>query len=406
MTPSAPTIEKQPVFVHTFGNLAFEYNGNTFYCNSNGSSKKWGVLVYLLLNRNRAVTQTELIDVFWDNDTSVNPSGALKTLLYRLRHTLYPLFGEDDLIVSGRGVYYWNSNYEIHPDSDKFDQLCTVGHNVNLSSDERMEAYTKAIHLYQGSYLPLLQSQLWLIPRATHYQTAYVDAVLELANLLIHAHKYCELNEICALSTALEPLDEHLHALTVKSHILQGNTAAALEHYEKSTDYLYKNLGIHPSAELQALYEEIIKTDQCVETDLYKIQNDLSETVLKPGAFVCDYSLFREIYRLEARRCMRSCNPIHIALITVLTTSGNIPKLDKLGSAMEHLLTIITLNLRQGDVVSKYSGAQYVILLFGANYEDSEKILHRISCSYRKNRTPHYRLAYKIRELLLPEHEV
>lgn len=405
MTRSAPTIEKRPVFVQTFGNLALEYNGTTFCCNSNRSSKKWGVLVYLLLNRNRTVTQADLIDVFWDNDASVNPSGALKTLLHRLRHTLYPLFGEDDLIVSGHGVYYWNSKYEIHPDSDEFDQLCAVGHNVNLSTDERMEAYRKALHLYRGSYLPPLQSQLWLIPRVTHYQTAYVDAVEQLADLLMHANKYCELNEICSLSTTLEPLDEHLHALTVKSYILQGNTAAALEHYEKSTDYLYKNLGIHPSAELQALYEEIMKTDQCVETDLYKIQNDLSEAALKNGAFVCDYSFFREIYRLEARRCMRASNSIHIALITVLTTSGNIPSLDKLSNTMDRLLTIITLNLRHGDVVSKYSGAQYVILLFGANYEDSEKILYRISCSYRKNHASHLRLAYKIRELVLPENE-
>ena len=61
----------------------------------NRSLKLWNVLCYLIVHRDRFVPQTELIELFWSEDSSANPTNALKTLLYRLRSMLEPIFGED-----------------------------------------------------------------------------------------------------------------------------------------------------------------------------------------------------------------------------------------------------------------------------------------------------------------------
>jgi hypothetical protein len=89
----------------------------------------------------------------------------------------------------------------------------------------------------------------------------------------------------------------------------------------------------------------------------------LQETAGRPGAFVCEYGFFREVYRLEARRAQRSGMSVHIGLITVALPGGGVPPLGVLNITMDQLLEVLVQNLRRGDVISKYSGAQYVVML-------------------------------------------
>ena len=55
----------------------------------NRSRKVWSLIAYLLYHRGNVIRQSELIDRLWgDNQSSLNPGGALKTLLYRARAEL------------------------------------------------------------------------------------------------------------------------------------------------------------------------------------------------------------------------------------------------------------------------------------------------------------------------------
>ena len=64
------------------------------------SLKPLSVLCYLILHRNRSVSQAELIDVFWSDEESKNPRAALKVLILRIRDLLAPLC--ENPIVSQR----------------------------------------------------------------------------------------------------------------------------------------------------------------------------------------------------------------------------------------------------------------------------------------------------------------
>jgi len=71
-----------------------------------------------------------------------------------------------------------------------------------------------------------------------------------------------------------------------------------------------------------------------------------------------------------------------------------------LGITMDQLLDVLVQNLRRGDVVSKYSGAQYVVMLPSANFEDSSMVMDRIvSAFYHQHRRNFLKLSCKIREL-------
>ena len=367
----------------------------------NRSQKIWNVLSYLIVHRDRNVPQSEFIEQFWPDENSSNPVNALKTLLYRVRAMLEPLFGADiDPILSQRGSYSWNRAIECSVDADEFERLCQKAAEARLSDEKRMDLYRRADALYRGDFLPKLSNELWTIPITARYHNLYLKSVKEFAALLEKHEAFEEMAAVCMRGSLFDLRFVDNHIVFVRAVLRLGMDAAALAHYESATDLLYRNLGVRPSQELRALYTEIMAVEKGLETDLEVIQGDLREAAARPGAFVCEYGFFKEAYRLEARRAARSGQSVHVGLITVSLPDGGVPALNVLGATMDQLLQVMVGNLRRGDVVSKYSGAQFVVMLPAANFEDSTMVMERIvSAFYRQHRRNFLKLSYRLRAL-------
>lgn len=385
--------------ISLLGGIQIRWKGVVLRDQINRSLKLWSVLAYLIVHRDRDVLQSELIDLFWPDDNSANPANALKTLLHRIRTMLEEYFGEDfQPIASQRGSYAWRPEVECVTDVDRFERLCRQA--ATGAGSRRLERYREAVALYTNDFLPKLSGQLWVIQLSTHYHSLYLQAVKGFAARLEQAQLYEEMGEVCTRASRLDPLDEEVHTLVIRALLLQGKNAAALAHYETATDTLYRNLGVRPSEELRALYAQIMKSEKALETDLQVIQSDLREAALRPGAFYCEYGFFREVYRLEARRVARTGVSVHIGLLTVSTPGGEIPPLDVLGVTMDQLREVIVGSLRRGDVVAKYNGAQYVVMLPAANLEDSERVMNRIvTAFYRQHRKTFLKITARVRAL-------
>ena len=158
-----PTVIKT-VSVSLLGGFALELDGTTLTDDINRSLKLWSVLAYLILHRDRPVPQTEFIETFWPDDNSSNPVNALKTLLYRIRSMLEPLFGELQPILAQRGAYLWNPAVGCDLDTDRFEALCARAADESLSSESRMDLYRSALSLYQGTCCPSWTTRCGLSP--------------------------------------------------------------------------------------------------------------------------------------------------------------------------------------------------------------------------------------------------
>lgn len=389
------------LYVTMLGDAEFRIDGKTLSVSANRSRKLWSVIFYLIINRGRSVSRSELLETFWTDESSTNPISALKTLLYRARSLLEPLFDSDtDPIIAKRGTYEWNSKITCEVDSEQFVAICRLAGNEATSAHTRLEHYKRAFELYLGDFLPDLGNQIWMITRSAHYHAIYIDAVKSCAELLELENRYVDISHLCTHAMQIDSLDEGLHTLIIRSLLRQGDDAAALLHYEKTSDMLYRSLGVRPSDEMRALYTEIMDTKKSIEFDLEVIQNSLHEKAALPGAYLCEYGFFQEAYRLEARRAERSGTCVHIALLTMTLPHGGALALDVLNTAMDKLAVVIVSALRRGDVIAKYSSAQFVIMLPAANYEDSTMIITRIVNTFlQKNRTIRIRLSYNIRAL-------
>ena len=87
--------DTSPLSIRLFGGFSMEREGQVLTDDINRSQKLWSVLAYLVIHRDRDIPQTEFIEQFWQEENSANPASALKTLLYRIRAMIEPLFGEE-----------------------------------------------------------------------------------------------------------------------------------------------------------------------------------------------------------------------------------------------------------------------------------------------------------------------
>ena len=74
--PAAPEAVKD-ISVSLLGGFSLETDGVVLADDINRSLKLWSALAYLILHRDRAVPQAELIGLFSPNDHSANPANAL-----------------------------------------------------------------------------------------------------------------------------------------------------------------------------------------------------------------------------------------------------------------------------------------------------------------------------------------
>lgn len=79
----------------------------------------------------------------------------------------------------------------------------------------------------------------------------------------------------------------------------------------------YSELGVKVSDSITNLYREITKSVSNVEADLRIIEQQLHESEAVPGAFFCDYEVFRNIYRIQSRSILRTGQSFMLALLTV-----------------------------------------------------------------------------------------
>ena len=104
------------------------------------------------------------------------------------------------------------------------------------------------------------------------------------------------------------------------------------------------------------------------------LMQQLKEPGTIRGAYWQDYEPFLAIFRFIERMLARSEQTFCVMLVTLLDKEGNMLEAHSLEPAMDVLFTAIQDTLRKGDVFTKFSGAQYIIMLPSAKAESGAKI--------------------------------
>ena len=361
--------------------------GDRVISESDGRTKKvWMLIEYLLAHRRNDISQEKLIEILWEDEECDAPFNALKNLVYRARKQLGKLSpgGKTEYIRFARNTYAWNNDLSCEIDAEEFERHYKLASSGAASEEESVSHYKTALSLYTGEFLPKSAYDTWVISKSAYYMSLYNECVRRVSVILLDQDRYDEIVLICEQAVALYPFEEEIHKLLLYSYMKAGKINKALSHYEYISDMFYRELGVNITESFRSIYKEIVKGVSTVETDLNIIKQDLREACESSGAFYCDYDIFKNIYRLQARSMMRTGQSIHVALLTLSDKSGDIPKDEVLKLAMPQLRDCIVSSLRKGDTVSMYSAAQYVVILPMTTYENGEMVMKRITGRFRQ----------------------
>lgn len=393
------------IYAQLFAHLQITEDGITLSQDQIRSDMVTKLLSYLICHRSKGSTVQELTEVLWPDDRSDNPAGALKNLMYRLRNILKKVWGDGEFVLTRRGSYQWNPELPVQVDAEEFERLCREAREEQ-KLDEKIQKECAAVELYQGKFLPDFSDEYWIMSMSVYYHSLYLAAVKELAGLLESTGQFEKMERICRKAVEMDQLDEELHCCLLKAYIGENKQNLAANHYRETVDLLYDNLGVRPSEELQAVYDEMMKQIHDQESDLNVIQDELKEEQKKRGAFYCEYGIFKKTYELEIRRAGRLGMAVYLSLVTLhpekKMESGSAEYLSLLNTGMDQMQEVLLKSLRSGDVITRYSTSQFLVMLPGCQYENARMVLDRINYNfYSIKKHAKVRIQYSLDELNL-----
>lgn len=121
-----------------------------------------------------------------------------------------------------------------------------------------------------------------------------------------------------------------------------------------------------------------------LKIDIEQISRELSEPGHAEGAFCQDYDSFVCIYRFMERRLKRMHSEVYSILFTLTDGEGDFPSLQIRGKLMETLHECIRTSLRLGDVFTRYSSCQFLVMVCDATAAQSDAIAKRIQMRYEQ----------------------
>lgn len=357
--------EPKTLYVRMFGEFSIRYGEQEMTGNIGRSKKVWALIEYLLANREKGVSQERLMEDLWPDEDYDNPFHILKNLVYRARVALKALCGEDtpEFILFENNCYLWNSAIPCSMDTEIFDESWSIAKKAANDPELRLSQARRAFEQYTGTFLPSLSYSAWGLSKSAYYTSQYNQCVRLLAKELLKQEKYSDAIRVCEISIVYNPFEEDIHRLLLLAYARDGRYKSAAEHYQRISQQFYDEFGVTLSPETVTLYKEIIKSMHNVELDLATIKADLAEASKLCGAYFCDYAIFKNIYRVNARLMARSGISIHIGLLTVTDSAGGIPETDALKRIMNELQQTVVSHLRRGDTVALYSSSQLVVML-------------------------------------------
>lgn len=380
------TNHEKTLKIRMLGDFSLEWGGteeNNLIREKDGRSyKMWLLLAYMIYCRGRHISQEEMIKLLRNDELeTVNPYTALNTTLHRLRTNLSELGVPEDLIISNDGTYAWNTDIPVDYDIELFEQFCT---EVRTTSDdeEKLKLCLRALELYKGDFLPRLSMESWVIPISANLHNEYLQIAETALNILEEYDRFEEAHSICQDALILEPCSESLHRHLMLSYAATGNKEAAVSAYNELCHMLLDNFGVTPTEETQEVYREIMYMDDSRTIPADIICSQLQEENPMPGALLCEYNAFRVIYHLMARTISRTEEPVHFAVLNVKGSADKEISDRSRDLAMKNFQAHLLASIRSGDVATRCSSSQFVILLPKADYENSCMVCSRIIGSF------------------------
>ncbi|MDQ1435823.1 MAG: hypothetical protein QOF59_2639 [Actinomycetota bacterium] len=224
-----------------------------------GARRQRALLARLILDANRVVGSSLLVDSVWGSAMPVHPEAALQVVVSRLRTALGSC---------GRRIVADASGYRLEAGPEEIDVLWAESllrdGRLALASNEgarAAELFDQALSLWDGAALQGLEEFSFSVEAAHRMHQLRVTLVEARNDAYLMDGRHIEILVDIDSWVAEEPLREHLRAQQIAALYRAGRQADAMRACESLRKALRNEVGLNPSAEIQQLERRVLNQD-------------------------------------------------------------------------------------------------------------------------------------------------
>lgn len=378
--------QKRTLYIQTLGTVRLTLEGRTISLHTSITGKAFQLFLLLAYTGTRGVTRTALQDALYDRKTT-DAANALRINASRLRKLLLRSeLPEHNYIVVDQNIYYltepeYTGDFQV--DVVLLEQLWEKIQKETEISAKR-ELLEKACKLYEGEFLPALSGEVWVENLRGRFQEIYFNCVQVLCEILKQQQDYKSLVRVTADAMRLYPTEEWAK-LKMDGFVGLQKYKEAMEAYKDAVKDIFSEQGMAVSDQMWERFKSLNQYIENQPRNLENIKEWLCEKERIPGAYCCSYPGFIDCYRMEARAAERKKRHGMLMICTIRDRQGAvITEAEKLQEYMDKLDQCVCVTLRRGDIYTRYSKDQILILVNDLKPEKAVSVENRIIGAFRK----------------------
>jgi len=216
------------------------------------------LLAYLVLHRHAPQSRQQLAFHFWPDSEESQARTNLRRELHLLRKELPA--ADQYLRVEAKSVQ-WLPQAHFSLDVSAFEAAADTAGALDHGEASLREAAQAAVLLYTGDLLPACYDE-WLLAERQRLQRKYVTVLQRLAGVLETQRKYAAALPHAHQLLGIEPLSEAHFLRLMRLQALTGDRTAALQTYNRCAAQLDDELGVTPSAPIEALRGRLLDAEE------------------------------------------------------------------------------------------------------------------------------------------------
>ncbi len=218
------------------------------------------VVEFLLSQGRRPTSKDAILDLLWPETNPTLACSRLRVVMHTLRKSIPSAgLGHRELVVTSGNNFMVNPDVVLQVDVEEFERRWLNGWKLAKAgrSQEALAEYELAEALYTGDYLEDEPYADWTLLRREALRDAYANILTMLATMSLDAGDYTGATIWSQKLLAQDNCREDAYRLLITGHLRLGQTSRAAHWYNLCVWALQRELGIEPSAETQALYQQL-----------------------------------------------------------------------------------------------------------------------------------------------------
>ena len=371
---------KGQFYAKFLGSFSLDFNGQRLWLKGSPQKKSMQLLMALLKAGAEGATRQQLLEVVWkEGGDPQKEKSNLNQHLYYLRQLIHEShFPEGKYIIVQKPRYYFTEDYEIHSDTEQLDQILEEIRNAEAAGEDTLELLRRFCRGYTGEFLPMLNGEEWVVEKSAYYQKQYFSCLSRLCSRLKEMGEYQEMLELCTVASQIHPYDEW-QAVQIDCLVAMNRYKDALKVYEDAAEFFYEDLGVSSLNRTIARYRNTEGRLHYLSSALAGIRKGLNEEERLWGAYCCSYPSFVDVYRIVVRMQERT-GIGSLLMVCTLNIAGSGENTE---TWMERFRQFMAGSIRNGDVYTRYSPNQFLVLLMQAEEKDVENIEERLKNGWK-----------------------